>query len=136
MAVIGINYKNNGKKIKYESVYLFYESNKEIIFKSGDFVKDWYDAKKKYITELMDNEFLSGSSSCDHFIMDGAKYDSAYLHIIDDKPVLKYVDTTDPYYLFSQHEIFENGTEFFVEENTQPTWSELKKICGDLKVNE
>ena len=145
MAVIGINYDGcdhaydgQGERIeidpsdpsylKYESVYLKYR-NGEKIFDSGDFAKDWLNAKKFYQMELMDKEHLSGSSSCDHFHMDGANYDSAYLHIVDDKPVLKYVDKSDEHWLAYQRDVYEDGWEFFVEPGTQPTWEELKEIC-------
>jgi hypothetical protein len=82
---------------------------------------------KKYY-EIMDDEpHLSGSSSCDHFIMDGAKFDSAYLHIVDDKAILKYLDRTDPKWYLS--DICEEGIEYFVPEGTTPTWEELKEMC-------
>lgn len=137
MAVIGINYSggnrydDNGNLIedepKYENVYLHTDSG-EFLFKSGNFVKDWFDAKKKYVQELSDKEHLSGSSSCDHFIMDGAKFDSAYLHMEGKTPVLKYVDRTDPKWYYTQKRIFD-GWEMFVPEGTTPTWEELKEIC-------
>jgi hypothetical protein len=140
MAVIGINYEganhdydNNGERIetpgglKYKSVYVHYEGG-EKVFDSGNFIKDWFDAKGFYARGLMDNEpYLSGSSTCDHFIMDGAPYDSAYLHIIDGKQVLRYVDRSDD--LFTQRQVWDGGWKFFVEEGTQPTWEELKEIC-------
>lgn len=146
MAVIGIiysgctfNYDEDGNEVqidpldpsylKYDSVYMYYQGG-EKIFNSGNFVKDWYDAKGFYVKELMDNEpYLSGSSTCDHFQSDGAKFDSAYLHMVDGKPVLKYVDTSDPHYLHTQRDIFQNGWEYFVPEGTQPTWEELKEMC-------
>jgi hypothetical protein len=59
--------------------------------------------------------------------MDGADFDSAYLHIVDDKPVLKYIDRSDD--LFTQRQVWDDGWEFFVEPGTQPTWEELKKYC-------
>jgi len=145
MAVIGINYDgcdhdyddddnrieidpSDPRYLKYESVRLHTQKEK-FVFNSGNFVKDWYDAKKKYM-EIMDEEpFLSASSDVHHFQGDGGKFDSAYLHIVDEKPVLKYVDRTDPNYLFTQRDIYENGWEFFVPENTQPTWEELKEMC-------
>lgn len=141
MAVIGINYEganhnydDNGERIetpgglKYNSVYVHYDGGKEKVFESGNFIKDWFDAKGFFARGLMDKEpYLSGSSTCDHFIMDGAPYDSAYLHIIDDKPVLKYVDRSDD--LFTQRQVWDGGWEFFVEEGIQPTWEELKEIC-------
>ena len=146
MAVIGINYSgwthtydDNGERIgidptdpaylKYESVYVHYHGG-EKVFNSGNFIKDWFDAKGFYVRGLMDTEpHLSASSTCDHFHMDGANFDSAYLHIIDDKPVLKYVDYSDPHYLLTQEEIYNDGWEFFVPVGTQPTWEELKEIC-------
>jgi len=140
MAVIGINYEganhdydNNGERIeipgglKYKSVYVHYKGGKKV-FDSGNFIKDWFDAKGFFARGLMDKEpYLSGSSTCDHFIMDGAPYDSAYLHIIDGKQVLRYVDRSDD--LFTQRQVWDGGWEFFVEEGTQPTWEELKEIC-------
>jgi hypothetical protein len=141
MAVIGINYSGGDHDydeddnfieitpVSYESVYL-HTNGGEFIFKSGNFVKDWFQAKMKYAKELMEKEpYLSGSSTCDNFFMDGAKYDSAYLHIEEDKPVLKYVDTTDPNYFITQRDIYENGWEMFVDTGTKPTWEELKKSC-------
>jgi len=138
MAVIGINYDGGNeydddgnvivKDINYHSVRL-HTRNEDFLFNSGNFIKDWYDAKKKYIQELIDiDPYLSLSSDCDHFHMDGAKYDSAYLHMVNDIPVLKYVDTSDPNYLNSQQDVFEKGWEFFVPEGTQPTWEEFKEL--------
>jgi len=140
MAVIGINYEGanhdydeNDERIetpgglKYQSVYIHYQDG-EKVFDSGNFIKDWFDVKRFFSKELMDKEpYLSGSSTCDHFHMDGADFDSAYLHIVDDKPVLKYIDRSDD--LFTQRQVWDDGWEFFVEPGTQPTWEELKKYC-------
>ncbi len=82
----------------------------------------------------MEEQPISHSSSVDHFIMDGAPFDSAYLHIVDGKGVLKYVDETDPGYLYTQQDVYEKGIEFFVKEGTQPTWEELKEMYGNKKV--
>ena len=142
MAVIGINYSGcdhdydeDGNRIELDPSNLVYESVRlstrsgDFEFKSGNFPADWYQAKKKY-NEVMDEDpHFAHSSSVDHFIMDGGKFDSAYLHIVEDKPVLKYVDRSDPNYIFTQRDIYEEGWEFFVEENTQPTWEELKSLC-------
>ena len=151
MAVIGINYSgcdhyydknderieidpSDPRYLKYESVYVHYQDG-EKVFDSGNFIKDWFDAKGFYIRGLMDKEpHLSGSSTCDHFHMDGADFDSAYLHIIDDKPVLRYCtyqdDSRDKMdILIKNRDIYENGWEFFVEPGTQPTWEELKEMC-------
>jgi hypothetical protein len=139
MAVLSIQYNGGltyddddnrvGELPVYESVRLWIStSDKEFIFDSGNFPKDWYEAKKKY-QEFMDIEpFLSGSSSCDHFIMDGAPYDSAYLHVVDDKPVFLYVDKSKSDWYIKQAYIFDEGWEFFVPENTTPTWEEFKEL--------
>lgn len=136
MAVIGITYDGGNRyddegnlienPIQYESVYL-YTSKEQTEFNSGDFVKDWYNAHIKYFDEHKDEHF-SHSSSVNHFIMDGAPYSSAYLHDVNDTYVLKYVDHSDPNYIFTQRDIFENGLELFVPENTQPTWEEYKEL--------
>lgn len=131
MAVYGINYDDGNKKnLGYESVRVSYGENQKKIFNSGNFVKDWFDLMKFIINELSETEFhFSASSSVDHFIMDGAPYDSAYLHMVNEKPVLKYVDKTKENYLYEQQDVYEDGTEFFVPEGTQPTWEELKEMC-------
>ena len=145
MAVIGINYTgcnheyndenerieitNPEKRLKYESVYIHCNDKKhDRVFDSGNFVKDWFDVKKYYMEELLDVEpYLSGSSSCNDFFMDGASYDSAYLHIeSDETPLLKYLDRSDPKWYLSR---VCDGWEFFVEEGTTPTWEELKAMC-------
>lgn len=112
------------KPIIYRSVNL--KTRKEqYTFDSGNFVTDWFNALKKYALDH-DNEPLSGSSSVDHFIFDGAKYDSAYLHIINKQPVLRYIDHSDPNYIFTQGDIYDNGSEYFVPQGLQPTWDKLK----------
>ena len=130
MAIIRINYdEGNKENLGYESVKISYGKIGERIFNSGNFVKDWYDMRKFMLTELSKTEpHFTQSSSVDHFFMDGASYDSAYLHIIDKIPTLKYIDKSDPNYLDTQHDIYEEGIEFFVEENTKPTWVEFKEL--------
>jgi len=127
MAVIGINYNDGGNPLGYESVFISCTDGKEFIFDSGDFVKDWYDAIKKFITEV--GESLSHSSTCNHFQGDGGKFDSGYLHMIDDKPILKYLDTSEENWSLTQKDVYEDGIEFFVPEGTEPTWGELKEMC-------
>jgi len=120
MAVIGINYDDgNKKKLGYESVSLSLMLNDEdILFNTGDFVKDWYDCIKYVIINEIDEPIMH-SSSVDHFIMDGAPYDSAHLNT-ESTPILEYNKKI-------------KGIEFFVKEGTKPTWEELKLICGDIK---
>jgi hypothetical protein len=115
----------------YESVTLSAKEEK-FIFNSGNFVKDWFDAKKKYMNELQDTEpYLTASSDINHIQSDsGDKFDSGYLHIINDKPVLLYVDTEAPNYDWMKESWkYEKGWEFFVPSGTKPTWEELKEMC-------
>ncbi|MFA5207566.1 MAG: hypothetical protein WC428_02800 [Candidatus Paceibacterota bacterium] len=119
MAVIGINYdEGNEKDLKYESVSLHF-NNEEKLFNSGNFVKDWWDMMKFVITvACLDktDPYYIHSSSVNHFIMDGAPYDSAYLKMEGDKTSLIY-------------EYEDDLMEFFVPEDTKPTWEELKEMC-------
>lgn len=118
MAVIGINYEEPNPA-KYESVYLHYGNGEKKVFASGNFVKDWYYTLKFISQNILDCDFICNSSSVDHFIMDGALYDSAYLRIND---------KGKPYF---QYEWNGKAIEFFVAKGTQPTWKELKKLCDD-----
>lgn len=133
MAVISINYdEGNEENLGYESVEIHYGKNEKKVFDSGEFVKDWFDMRKMVILELSKTEsHFPLSSSVNHFIMDGAPYDSAYLHFTEDKAILKYINrkknNLDMDEMIANREIYENGIEFFVEENTTPTWEELKE---------
>ena len=110
--VVGISMNDKGK-----------DGRTEIEFKSGDFVKDWYDCTKHIIENVVDTEPVLHSSSVDHFIMDGAKFDSLWLVNVEKEKwdLIKYKDIPDG----------KQGIEFFVEKGTKPSWSELRKICGD-----
>jgi len=125
MAVYGINYdEGNEIDLGYESVDISYDSlKKKKIFNSGNFIKDWYDLVKFIIMELGETEsHFIGSSSTDHFFMDGADklYDEAYLidATVDGetKSVLSY-------------EYDEDTIKFYVPIGTRPTWGELKEMC-------
>jgi hypothetical protein len=97
---------------------------KEVKFDVGDFVTDWYNCMK-YVIFIPDNEKepVSHSSTVNHFIMDGAPYDSAYLKFDEDgKPYLDY-----------EYDRHNQGLEFFVPRNTQPTWEQLRALAGDPK---
>lgn len=116
MAVVSVNYKEFKPK-SYQGVEVRYGQNKRKNFKSGNFVKDWFDYIKFCIMELSETEVhFSHSSSLDHFIMDGAPYDSAYLK---DKELV--------------YENEDGLIEFFVPTGTKPTWAELKKMCEGEK---
>jgi hypothetical protein len=141
MAVVGINYDGGGSiydendepigynPIEYQSVYLSTENGK-FEFSSGNFIVDWYNAMKKCFNEL-NEPYLSHSSTVNHFIMDGAKFDSTYLFFENDKPILKYVkegwaDSIES--MLEAKQIYDNGgIEMFVEDGTKPTFEEFKK---------
>jgi len=128
VGVVSINYNGgdyhdeNDNLIKcpvqYESVEISYNGLKDKkIFNSGDFVQDWYDCNYFIIDELSDKEYgFSNSSSVDHFIMDGAPYESTYLKEGDDKK----------WFLDYEYDHQNQGIEFFVPEGTKPTWEEFK----------
>lgn len=129
MAVISINYNDGGNPLGYESVEISFNFSKDKkIFNTGDFIQDWYDMRKFMFFEMdSSNEpFTSHSSSVDHFIMDGAPYESAYL-----KPVDK--GKNDEWFLDYEYDHQNTGWEFFVPEGTKPTWEELKIMCGEKK---
>jgi hypothetical protein len=117
MSVIAIKYdRGNRRNLGYETV-LITNGKETHFFRSGNFVKDWYDCIKYYTTTLNETDLhLSHSSSVDHFIIDGAPYDSAYL-IVDEKNKGE---------LFYGENYCNKGIEFFVPKNTRPTWNELK----------
>lgn len=122
MAVYSINYNEGNKTdLGYKSVQIRYANLTKIkIFESGNFIKDWFDLIKFIVLELSDSELhFSGSSSVDHFFMDGANklYDVAYLFNYDEYSDLKY------------NIIPEDELKFYVPKGTTPTWGELKKMC-------
>jgi hypothetical protein len=130
MAVIGIHYGGGNhydeednlieNPVDYKNVYLhFCGGDKEFVFESGNFVKDWFEAKKKFLEFHEEEVSLGSSSSVDHFIMDGAPYDSAYLVFKNDED-----DTGELTYEFD-----DKGWEMFVPKGTKPTWKELKEMC-------
>jgi len=125
MAVISINYDEGSKKkdLGYKSVELAYDSlKKRKIYKSGDFVKDWYDCIKFLITKkVVEKEPVMHSSTVNHFIMDGAKFNSARLK----------TDETLPPQLIYKFDWDDEHIEFFVKKGTKPTWEELRTLCGD-----
>jgi hypothetical protein len=129
MAVIGIHYGGGNRyddednlienPVDYKNVYLhFCGGDKEFVFDSGNFIKDWYDAKKKFL-EFHEDEV----SSVDHFIMDGAPYDSAYLVFKNDEDDMGELT----------YEYNDKGWEMFVPKGTKPTWEELKQMCKTEK---
>ena len=123
MAVIGINYNSDEKNnIRYKSVKLGFGKHirKNKTFKSNDFIKDWFNCIKYIVVELKNKEKYIFLSSVDHFIMDEAPYDIAYL---------AYDKNTDEHNLYYGKEWDEKGIKFFIPKNTKPTWEELKEMC-------
>lgn len=119
MAIISIDY-DEPKPETYRGVEISTRDNKDKRFDSGDFIKDWFNVIKYTNTEIEDG-YVMYSSSVDHFIMDGAPFDSKYLIMVDDKPVL-----VTP-------AISNEGLELFVKEQENPTWEELKEYCKNVK---
>ena len=115
MAVINIQYEEP-KPETYTGVKVFMKNNEVKNFDTGDFVKDWYDCTKFCMTEVMGKEHIMHSSSVNHFIMDGANFDSYYLAAVDSEVILT--------------KKFE-GIEMFVEKDKEYTWHELRKRCND-----
>jgi hypothetical protein len=122
MAVVSIVYDEGNKtNLGYTSVKLVYGDIKSchMIFNSGDFVKDWFNFRKFIIMNDEFDELIANSSTVDHFIMDGASYDSAYL----------VKDENDKFELCYGDNWHSLGIEFFVNKGTTPTWEELKNLC-------
>lgn len=125
MAVRGINYdEGNEKDLGYESVTIHLRNDDKHIWNTGDFVRDWYYSTKFVLLGGLNGEIGGHSSSVDHFIMDGAPYDSAYLRFDDDGNG----------YLTNQYDYEDDNIEFFIPEGTTPTWDELREMCGDPKM--
>ena len=123
MAVYGINYGEGSKQqdLGYNSVDVRYGKNQEKVFNSGNFVKDWYDLVKFIIKELSETEsHFVGSSSVDHFFMDGG--DELY-----DEACLIFVDNNEPKLVYGLFD--SDALKFYVPTGTQPTWVELKEMC-------
>lgn len=117
MAYITIKYTGKNDTLQYNGVEMVTRNDHKYEYNSGNFVKDWYDAKKKFLDFASDELFLNHSSSVDHFIMDGANFDSAWFVWDKDDPRLVY-------------EFDEKGWEMFVPKGTKPTWEELKHSIG------
>lgn len=123
MAVISVNYNegSNEPDLGYKSVAIKPSGyDVEILFDTGDFVQDWFNATKYgMLNEFM---YVSMSSSVDHFIMDGGNelYDSMYL-VLDEET--KTFELTEEYN--------ESGYEFFVPKGKRFTWDELKDAYND-----
>ena len=119
MPVTHINYIDQGRGNPpiYQFVDISYGNHKKKFWKSGDFVKDWYDHVKFIIMTLSKKEgCFMNSSTVDHFIMDGAPYDSAYMIFDNDKCALKY-----------GNQYYDKGIELFVNKRTRPSWERMKE---------
>ncbi len=126
MAYISIEY-NEPNQNEYKSVKVGLSNKTETKFNSGNFIKDWFECLK-FIANQDNNEHTICSSTVDHFITDGDKYESAYLHTnrTEDGELL-YIDETDPNWIHTQDWITK-GIEIFVPTNTKPTWEQFKQI--------
>ena len=125
MAIIGVNYSGLNETFHYHHVYL-YTRDKNIIFNCGDIICDWYYAKKYYLTNCVDNEGFSHSSSVDSIFFDGVKLNFSYFHYENDEPILKYPNKTKEYWY---DDPIIDGWEMFVPEDEEWTWEQLKEYC-------
>jgi len=116
MAVIGINYcKEKDNNIIYNYVYL-HTSNNEFIFNSGNFLKDWYDANKKYFNDQYKFEFhFFYSTSVSDFNEDNKDFEMVYLVLEDEKQKLLYQTRNE-------------HIKMFVPKGQVLTWEQLKNI--------
>lgn len=109
----------------YRGVKLKLDEDNSVLFNSGDFVQDWYDCIKYQV----DNQISSISSSCvDHFFMDGASYDVAFLFEDEDgKWDLIYDYDHIPW------NVLDGKIMFYVNEGEQLTWDQMKDKYGKEK---
>ena len=122
MAITQIDYDEPNQST-YRSVVVQYGNKQTKIFSSGDFVKDWYQATKFKINQLINSEpFFISASSVDHFIMDGNQYESAWA-IVDqqDNILLYYKDD------ISLNKKISNSIELFVNIGDRLTFKEFKE---------
>lgn len=124
---ISIDYNGNRKDPHrgYECVNVSADvDNKNIEnhrFRTRDFVRDWYWAMKWTVENFDVYAPVLKMSSVDHFIMDGANFDSAYLRV-DGKGNAK---------LSYKYKFDDPGIEFFVPKGKRWSWGTLKRACGD-----
>lgn len=123
MAVIGIEYceGNEPGDLGYTHVYLHLRDSEEMIFNSGNFIKDWYQTIREFLYNHPDEFSLVHSSSVDHFIMDGAPCDEAWV-VFDKEGVAS---------LVFEYPETDNRISVFVNENEKPTFEEYKKYCKE-----
>ena len=128
-AVLTVKHGIYGGDLIYLSVGIFTgkDHNKSIdksyleTFKSGDFVKDWYDAIV-YITKNMSDYHILYSTGIDEYVKEANLYSSAYLKKVDDVWTLIY--SPKPNDLLECYE-------FFILKDTTPTWVEFKEYCNN-----
>lgn len=118
MAVISIDYNEPNTK-EYMGVGL-YVKGEDFNFNTGNFPADWYLANRHFARNYQDEPYLVHSSSVDHFFMDGADYDTAYLYVDGDVGALQY------------ERDHRERMEFYVEPGTRPTWKELTDLAKGL----
>jgi len=121
MAIIAIKYDEITQE-SYKGIKISYGEHMEFnkLFNSGDFVKDWYFLNKFIIDNLLENEYhISYSSSVDHFLSCGNKYESVHLvHIKGNKWEFVKMKDLKP---------SQGGLEFFIENGSDITWEKMKK---------
>lgn len=122
MAVIDIKYVDAPGQIIYDSVQVWLSENNQAMFKSNNFVKDWYNALEFFCTKVypIKKENFLYSTSVNQFLSDGGEefVDRAYLVFEGDEHKLVY----DPEYAGEK-------LEFFIPKGENWSWNELKNFC-------
>tara|TARA_R110000796_G_scaffold215732_2_gene331752 strand:+ start:19044 stop:19397 length:354 start_codon:yes stop_codon:yes gene_type:complete len=91
------------------------------IFDSGDFVKDWYDyTKRKMQLDATEFQFVEHSSVSE--FVNNNPYKMMYLTVGQNREWVL-INSTSNYRWFD--------VRYYVEEDTNPTWEELKERCDN-----
>lgn len=121
---------DDGNQSTYQAVKLTYgENHKEVqLFNSGNFVKDWYQARKF----IQDNLNGAGcSSSVDHFIMDGEEYKELGLYWDTKNEKWMLDGELDDMDIIKQSLKLINNGYVFIPSNETWSYEEYIKYCKD-----
>ena len=117
MAVISVDY-NEGTDLKYNFLKFHPDNGDDFIFKSKNFVKDWYDMMKMVLSDKVGVNYYTGlSSSVHHFVSDTGLYESRFL-------ISQNAENT--HWAFEKTNPSGDAYEFFVPRGWKGGWKELK----------
>lgn len=134
MAVISVDTTDDHK---YDGVRIYYYDSEnlreEISFNTDDFVKDWYQATRFYLTTIQrldkneSNLVLSITGSVREYIdKNPKKYSSVFLMVEDTGPELKYITKENS---FKERMLYRTGWEIFLPYKDVWTWEYYKDYC-------